>query len=204
MLTALGLLLRLALHKLAAGIALAIKHWQFTLGVLAILAVGFAGFKYRAVSNERDFAVATLERYVDQARKDQEARQRENKIREELFAREQEETKAEHTATIEKLKESYNALLKNKDATIADAAALRDSLRRKLNEAYASARLPEGTDRPIRLAEIGQNCNTAGSGQTDADYINALEYACAITTADYNTLYDRCEAVNKIFGVPQT
>ena len=114
MLTAFGLVLRLALHKLAAGIALAIKHWQFTLGVLAILALGFAGIKYRAVSNERDFAVATLERYVDQARKDQEARQRENKNREELFAREQEETKAEHTATIEKLKETYNALLKNK------------------------------------------------------------------------------------------
>ena len=186
--------------KAIALIQWALENWKITLGIAAILAIGVFGIKYRTISNERDYAIAKLESYVETARIAQEARQKENQVKESRLIKEINNAKAEHAAIILQLKGSYNEKLKHKDAAIANANTMRDSLRRKLEEANAAARLSEGTDRPIRLAEIRQDSNAAGTGQTDADYINTLEYACALTTADYNTLYDRCEAVNRIFA----
>ena len=203
MLTALGLLLRLALHKLAAGIAFALKHWRITLPVVLIAVLAFAVKHHFAVVKERDQAVADYAAHLENDERDRALRRKENQLKEEAYAQETEKRKSDHAATILKLKEFYNASLKNKDAAIADAVTLRDSLRRKLNEAYSSARLSEGTDRPLGLTEIRKDCDAAGSGQADSDYINTLEYACAITTADYNTLHDRCEVINKIFGAAQ-
>lgn len=204
MLTALGLILRLVAHKFVVGIAFALKHWRVTLPIVLCVLVALAVKHHFTVVKERDQAVAAYATHIDNDDRDRAIRRKENQLKEEAYAQETEKRKSEHAATILKLKEFYNASLKNKDAAIADANSMRDSLRRKLEAANAAAtRLPEGTNRPIRLTGVRQDCDAAGSGQADAEYINTLEYACAITTADYNTLYDRCKAVNKIFGVQQ-
>lgn len=189
--------------KAIALIQWAIENWKITLPIIAAIAVILFYKHHINVVKERDQARSDYAVHLEQDNRDREIRRKANQAKEEKFSGEVTKLKNNHAAIILHLKGSYNETIKHKDAAIADAVTLRDSLRRKLEESNAGARLPEGANRPIRLTEIWQDSNTAGSGQADADYINTLEYACAITTADYNTLYDRCEAVNRVFGDQQ-
>lgn len=200
MMTAFFLLIKSLLGRVVSIIQWAIENWKITLPIIAVILLIFAYKHHVTVVEERDFAVTTLDKYVEEKRKAMEKRQEENSKKEKQYEAELTETKLAHAAIILQLKENYNATIKHKDTVIASANAMRDSLRRKLEEYNAAARLSEGANRSVRLAEIGKDGNAAGSGQADADYINTLEYACALTTADYNTLYDRCEAVNRIFS----
>lgn len=186
--------------KAIALIQWAIENWKITLPIIAAIAVILFYKHHLNVVNERDQARSDYAAHLEQDNRDREIRKKANQEKEEKLAKELIATKNNHAAIILQLKGSYNEKLKHKDAAIANANTMRDILRRKLEEANAAARLSEGADRPVRLAEIRKDSNTAGAGQTDTDYINTLEYACALTTADYNTLYDRCEAVNRIFA----
>jgi len=67
-------------------------------------------------------------------------------------------------------------------------------------EAITAVRLSGGFNRPIGPAESGGNCDATDSGYGLEAYTSTIELACAKTTIDYNTLYQRCAAVNRIFG----
>ena len=115
-----------------------------------------------------------------------------------------EQTSKLHAVQLDILKGQYYALDKQKrgaDRTVAD---LRRQLQWDLAEA-ANARLPSIPGGYLRPPESWPDGNSADLGQTftDADYIDKLELGCAITTSDYNTLYERVEAANNIYGNKQ-
>ncbi len=166
---------------------LLITHWRIVLVVLMLLVIWH--YKSAYENEKQDFA-----EYIGLVKEESRLRAELNKQKEDSYAKQTIILKNQHASIIEHLKGQYNATLKNKDAAISNSNALRDSLRRKL--ANAAERLPEHSGGSIRLAEIGADSNTADTGQ--AEYIHELEYACAMTTAEYNTLYDRCDAANKL------
>ena len=108
--------------------------------------------------------------------------------------------KKQYASELELLRSSYNAKLKDHGHAVLSAIAMRDKLRQELEAYTAAARLSDNSGGLIRLAEIGADGNTVNTRQADTEYIFRLEHACAITTADYNSLYDRCAALNDVYG----
>ena len=196
MITAIGIVFKLMMNKLARLLAFAIEHWKV---VVPAIIVVLALLHYRGVVNERDSALNELASYVEQVRVATEERKIENARKEaELAAFMQAQVKA-HEAELDKLRGLYNATKDKSDALAASNDDLRKRLRDQL-EAETSIRLSGGFNRPVGYAESGGNCDPADSGYGLEAYTNTLELACATTTSDYNTLYERCEAVNRIHG----
>lgn len=167
------------------------EHWRIVLPIIAFVLIVFTISHYKN-AYEREKKAFT--EYIALVKEESRLRAEVNKQKEDSYAKQTIILKNQHASIIEHLKGQYNATLKNKDTAITNSNAMRDSLRRKL--ADATKGLPEHSGGSIRLAEIGADGNTTDTGQ--AEYIHELEYACAMTTAEYNTLYDRCDAANRV------
>jgi len=168
-----------------------IKNWRV---VLPVVIVGLVVWTILHYKNAYEAEKKAFGNYITEVKAEKEKRTIENKVKEEFHAKQTLILKNQHASIIEHLKGQYNATLKNKDTAITNSNAMRDSLRRKL--ADATKGLPEHSGGSIRLAEVGADSNATNTGQNE--YIQELEYACAMTTAEYNTLYDRCDAANKV------
>lgn len=174
-----------------------LKHWKVFLP-LAIVLLGL--WKINSLANERDAARDELTAYEEQVRVATEERKLENAKKETEYKTVVQIERDKHQAELDKLRGLYNAV-KDKSTTLARTNVdLRNRLSRQLEEAITSNGLSGGFNRPFGLAESGGNSNTTGTGYGLEAYTNTLELACATTTSDYNTLYQRCAAVNKIFG----
>lgn len=202
MITGLGLIMRFLFDKAVSAIAWAVENWRISLPVIGILLCVLAFNHYSNVVDERDYLAKMLDDYVTNAKEAGEKRKKENAEKERLHQEETEKSKSVHQEHINKIARAYYETIKQKDADISNGNALRASLRAKL-EAFTATRLPESASGFVRITGVREDGNAANSEQTDAEYIHTLEYACAITTADYNTLYDRCKAVNTIYGAAQ-
>lgn len=195
MITAIGLLFKLAVNKLAKALAFVLEHWKVFLPLAVAL---FGLWKINSLTNERDAAIEEHLAYLSKVKEDRLLREKENIERENRMLVLMGAAKAEHAADLDELRRNYNALQKDKESAVADARSLRERLRQQLNEAANG--LPGSEDRLVRPPESGGDCDATDSGQSVERYLNNLEYAAAITTLDYNTLWTRCNAVNTEFG----
>lgn len=173
-----------------------IKHWKVFLP-LAIVLLGL--WKINSLANERDAAINELAVYEDQVRKATDERELENTKKETEFQTIMRMEIDYHQAELNKLRGLFNAEKTKSTALARTNDDLRNKLRNEI-EALAALRLSGGFNRPIGPTEGGGNSDTADSGYGLEAYTSTLELACATTTSDYNTLYQRCAAVNRIFG----
>lgn len=100
-----------------------------------------------------------------------------------------------HSAIIEGITNDYETKLNLKDRDIATVRNdVRNSLLRQI--AVNSSATPKDTTNTKEPTEVGSNSNATVAQEV---YDN-LEFACAITTADYNALYDYSEGVCNTYG----
>lgn len=182
--------------KAVALFEFVIKHWRVFLP-LAIVLLGL--WKINSLANERDAARSELAAYEEQVRVATEQRKIDNAKKETEFQTIMRVEVDYHRAELDKLRGLYNAAKDKSTALTHTNADLRSQLRNEV-EALAAIRLSGGFNRPFGFAEGGGDCNATDSGYGIEAYTNTLELACATTTSDYNTLYQRCAAVNRIFG----
>lgn len=197
MLTAAGIILKIVFSRIAQFAAFAIERWRVFLP-LAMVCLGL--WYVHGLRSERDAAVSELAEYRAEVLEAKRQRKIENMVLEAKMKIVMEIEQDKHAAETETIRRSYNALKIDKADAVATAADLRKRLRDTLETANAAAGMPGGIRGPFRLAESGRDCDAAGAGHGTEKYLNTLEHACAITTSDYNTLWTRCEAVNRIYG----
>lgn len=202
MMTVLGLIFKSVLGKFVDGIKWAVENWKITLPIAGVVCLMLFYNHYLNVKADRDAIAYSYKVHLAQDKEAAEARKAENARKEQAYQSQVSVIKKRHAGELELLRSSYNAKLKDQTHAVRSAHAMRDKLRQELEAYTAAARLSGDSGGLVRLAEIGPDGNTVNSGQTDTEYIFRLEHACAITTADYNTLYDRCAAVNLIYGKP--
>lgn len=202
MMTVLGLIFKSVLGKFVAGIKWAVENWKITLPIAGVVCLVLFYNHYLNVKADRDAIAYSYKVHLAQDKEAAEARKAENARKEQAYQSQVSGIKKQYASELELLRSSYNAKLKDHGHAVLSAIAMRDKLRQELEAYTAAARLSESSGGLIRLAEIGADGNTVNTRQTDTEYIFRLEHACAITTADYNSLYDRCAAVNDVYGKP--
>lgn len=190
MITALGIIFKLALNKLAKALTFAIEHWRIVLPVIVIIV---AAWHYLALRTERDSAIKELAEYVEQAKLQKAAREAENAEKARIHQNILESNRKSHAEQIAQLEASYHALKNTSSRTISD---LRNELRNTI-EAHAASRLSGISETIGTPPESGRNGDAAITGQ---EYLEALEIGCAITTADYNALWNDWNDACRVYG----
>ena len=197
MMTAAGIILKVIFSRLAQFAAFAIERWRV---FLPLVMVALALWHYMGLRGERDDAVQALINYRAEVADAQRQRRVQNVAIEQQLQLVTQIEQQKHAAETETIRRSYNALKHDKADAVATAGDLRRRLRAILETTHAATGMPGGGRGPIRLTESGGNCDAAGAGHGPEKYLETLEHACAITTSDYNTLWTRCDAVNRIYG----
>lgn len=193
MLTAIGLIFRVLVSGLEKALAFVIEHWRvFLPAAMVCLALWYVN----GLRSERDDALASLANYQAQVEDAQRQRRILNMVIEHRLALELAKVDAMHEAQRTTLMENYNAQLDDKSKRITDIADFNGRLRQQL-EAFTAARMSEDRSGSLRSAESGGDCHAADSGYDVTAYLDTLEYAAADTTLNYNTLWLRCDALNR-------
>lgn len=195
-------LLKLLFGKALAFIKFAIENWRITLPILGVVCVLLFYYHYLNVKADRDAIAYSYKVHLAQDKEAAEVRKAENARKEQAYQSQVSGIKKRHASELELLRSSYNAKLKDQTHAVRSAHAMRDRLRQELETYTAAARLSGDSSGLIRFTEIRPDGNSTDFGQADTEYIFRLEHACAITTADYNSLYDRCAALNDVYGKP--
>lgn len=188
------------IKKIAAVLGFCIDHWKI------VVPVAIAAFVlWQWYSAEQDLKKVTREYELHLAADETagKVREAENAAKDLRMKESVSEIRIESAKQLATLEKNYDALQTQKTATDRDAADLRDELRGKLEAANATPRLPSLSDRPQWPAEGGGDGDPADPGQDAQAYTQTLETACAVTTLDYNDLYQRCKTANKIYGKPK-
>lgn len=193
MLTAAGIILKLIFSRLARFADFVIEHWRVFLPVAMVC---LALWYVHGLRSERDDALIELADYQAQVEDAQRQRRILNMVIEHRLELELARVDVVHEAQMKTLMENYNATLKDKAAAVATAADLRRRLRDTIETATA-ARMSEDRSGSLRSAESGGDCHAADPGYDVAAYLDSLEYAAADTTLNYNTLWLRCDALNR-------
>jgi hypothetical protein len=185
------------MKKIMAAVGFCIEHWKIVVPV-AIVAVVL----WQWYAAERDLQKVAHEYAVHLAEDEtaSKVREAENAAKDLRMKETVSDLRTEHTRELTILERNLNEAQTGKrtaDRTIAD---MRDRLRQQLETAGASPGLSGLRDRSLWATESGGDGDAADPGQAVAQYVDDLEVGCAITTADYNSLYKRCEAANKIYG----
>lgn len=191
MLTVIGAALKLVIGDLLSGVAYVIERWRVFLPV-AIVALTL--WYIHTLRSARDAALVEHAALLADIAEAQRGRQILNLVIEQRLALELAQASATHAQELDTLLEHYNAAQKDKTTAVATAADLRRQLRDTL-QAATTARLPDDRAGSLRPPESRRECDSAGPGYDAAPgYLDDLEYACAVTTADYNSLWLRCDA----------
>jgi hypothetical protein len=201
MFTTIGLKLFLGglLNKIMAAVGFCIEHWKI------VVPVAIAAFVlWQWYSAEQDLQQVTHE-YAEHLAADETAskvRDAENAAKDLRMKETVSELRIEHGKELTILEGNLNEAETSKRHADRAHADLRSRLREQLEAANAAPGLPGLPDRPDGTAGSGGDSNATDPGQATERYIDTLETACAVTTADYNSLYQRCETANKIYGTP--
>lgn len=190
MITALGIIFKLAIGKAIVVVKFVIEHWRIVLPAIVIIVVAW---HYLGLRAERDTAIKELNEYVTQAELEKAVRAAENAEKVRIHQNILESSRKSHGEQIAQLEAQYHALKNTSSRTIADLRAeLRDTIK-----ATSSSRL-SGISEPIGTPpESGRNCDAAVTGQ---EYLEALEIGCAITTADFNALWNDWNDACQVYG----
>lgn len=199
MFTTIGLKLFLGglLKKMMAVVGFCIEHWKI---VVPVAIAAFVLWQWYAA--EQDLQQVTHE-YADHLAADETAikvRDAENAAKDLRMKETVSELRIEHGKELTILEGNLNEAQTGKRTADRANADLRSRLREQLEAADATPWLPGLSDRPDGTAGSGGDGDAADPGQAAERYIETLETACAVTTADYNSLYKRCETANKIYG----
>lgn len=193
MLTAAGIILKLIFSRLARFAAFVIEHWRvFLPAAMVCLALWYVN----GLRSERDDALTDLANYQAQVEDAKRQRRILNMVIEHRLELELAKVDAVHEAQMKTLMENYNAQLDDKSKRITDIADFNGRLRQQL-EAFTAARMSEDRSGSLRSAESGGDCHAADPGYDVTSYLDTLEYAAADTTLNYNTLWLRCDALNR-------
>lgn len=190
MITALGIIFKLVIGKAIGMVKFAIEHWRIVLPAIVIIV---AAWHYLGLRAERDAAIKELNEYVTQATLEKAARQAEIAEKVRIHQNILESSRKSHAEQIAQLEAQYHALKNTSSRTIADLRAeLRDTIK-----ATSSSRLSDISETIGTPPESGRNGDAAVTGQ---EYIEALEIGCAITTADYNALWNDWNEACQVYG----
>lgn len=194
------LVLKSAFTKIASGVAFAIERWRI---FLPILIVGLTLWYVHALRSDRDAAVSELRDYkleIDRLAAEREA---DNLAKEKEAKAKLSTVLVLHAAELETIRRQANERLKDEQKKSADADRAIADLRSRLRDAVkaGSARVPL-VPRPAETATgSGGDCDPASIGPDSAGtYIDALEAACAITTSDYNALWNSWQEACRVYG----
>ncbi|HEY8355388.1 MAG TPA: hypothetical protein VIK69_10300 [Methylophilaceae bacterium] len=190
MITAIGIF-KLVIGKAIGVVKFAIEHWRIVLPAIVIIV---AAWHYMGLRAERDNAIKDLNEYVHQAELEKAAREAENAEKARIHQNILESSQKLHAEQIAKLEAQYHALKSTSSRTIAD---LRSELRDAIKAAHDS-RLSGISETIGTSPESGRNGDTAVTGQEE--YLEALEIGCAITTADYNALWNDWNDACQVYG----
>lgn len=158
-----------------------IKHWRIFLP-LAIVVAGL--WRINVVTAQRDDARAAMDKHLAEDKAAVELRRQENTAKYLKASALQELSSYKHQTEINVLRDKYEQRIStDKAAAAADVNNWRERVRLELarNAAYG---MPGASIDSNGSAEGKRDCDPAIAGQA---YEN-LELACAITTADYNSL----------------
>lgn len=191
MITTLGIIFKLVVGKVIGVVKLAIEHWRVVLPAIIIIV---AAWHYLGLRAERDTAIKELAEYVRQAELQKAAREAEIAEKARIHQNILESSRKSHAEQIAQLEASYHALKNTSSRTIADLRAeLRDTIK-----AASASRLPSIPETIGTSPESGGNGDTAVTGQEE--YLEALEIGCAITTADFNALWNDWNDACQVYG----
>lgn len=185
--------------KVASGLAFMVEHWRV---FLPVLIVGLTLWHINSLTQQRDDARTEYANHLAEDAAAMVERAAENRAKDASMQYIIVQTGKVHDRQFDILKGQYDALDKQKRGADRTNADIRSQLRRELEKAANATRLSCLPGGSFKSPESWPNGDSADTRETltDADYIEKLELGCAITTADYNTLYERVEAANQIYG----
>lgn len=190
MITAIGIIFKLAIGKVIGVVKFVIEHWRIVLPAIVVIV---AAWHYLGLRAERDTAIKDLNEYVMKAELEKAAREAENAEKARIHQNILESIRKSHGEQIAQLEAQYHALKNTSSRTIADLRAeLRDTIK-----TASPSRLPGISETTGDPAESGRNGDAAVAGQ---EYLEALEIGCAITTADFNALWEAWDSACRIYG----
>lgn len=190
MITAIGIIFKLAIGKVIGVVKFVIEHWRIVLPAIVVIV---AAWHYLGLRAERDSAIKELAEYVHQAELQKAAREAENAEKDRIHQNILESSRKSHAEQIAQLEAQYHALKNTSSRTIADLRAqLRDTIK-----TASPSRLPGISETIGTPPESGRNGDAAVTGQ---DYLEALEIGCAITTADFNALWNDWNDACQVYG----
>lgn len=186
-------LLSSVFKKILAVLTWCIDHWKI---MLPALIVAVTIWQFHRVITERDAIKSEYAEHIkadNQAAADRKIENEKKKLRADAG---QLEIKAKHDLEIQKLKGIDDAKYKDQQSRNNDTVAMfRERLRIELakqttlglSDIYGTAEEP---------TQSGGNCDTAAFRKA----YDTLEIACAVTTSDYNSLYESWEKACQIYG----
>lgn len=167
------------------AISFMVKHWRVFLPLL--IALG-AWWYVTGLQKQRDDAISALNTYVAEAKAAKVKRAADNLDKERSIKSALEVVAVTHEHAIGDIRKEYDAKVKT-TVDLNDA-----SWRKRLRDQVAStasgvSSIPETSS---ESTEVGRD--------RDAAAIGTLETACAITTADYNALWESWDRACKVYG----
>lgn len=189
----LSILLKSATSKLLTGLTYMVDHWRVFLPLLILCLMLW---QYNRVTSQRDAAVTELAEYKAQIVQLANQRKAENiqkAIDANVRMRSVVENHAEEMETIRRIANDRLRAEKNyADRTIND---LRNRLRNTIASGIGMPEIPSTTS---RIAAGGTDSDTTVTGQEE--YLESLEIGCAITTADFNALWNAWRQACDVYG----
>lgn len=163
--------------------------------VLPVVMVALAYWYMSSLQSQRDEALYALERYKLESSIAQQKRGVENAEKERLVTAALEKLRDRHADEINQIKEQYDAT-RNNDKATADRTIAQWRERVRLEVARYADGLPNDASPTEGTAGSGGDCNAAPIRQA----YETLEHACAITTADYNSLWRKWDTACQVYG----
>jgi hypothetical protein len=193
---AVGLFIRALLSRLLDGFlkiaAFVFEHWRIFLPV-AIVALGL--WRINALTMQRDDARQIHARHLQADQDAQEKRRVDNTIKYLKAEADQAKLMAEHQSTVATLRIQYETLQGHKAVADRSLGNFRERVRLD-TERIATIGLSGILEAAGGSAEGEGNCDAAAIGKA----YDTLEIACAMTTADYNALWQAWESACNVYG----
>jgi hypothetical protein len=167
------------------AISFMVKHWRVFLPLLMVLG---AWWYVTGLQKQRDDAISALNTYVAEAKAAKVKRAADNLDKERSIKSALEVVAVTHEHAIGDIRREYDAKVKT-TVDLNDA-----NWRKRLRNQVASttsgvSSIPETSGKP---SEVGRD--------SDAATIETLETACAVTTQDYNSLWESWDKSCKVYG----
>jgi hypothetical protein len=184
----------LFLGKLLRGIGSFIAaNWRWLVPLLLVCMLWWYITDMQAQRDDAVKALATLQQGIKDAA---EARRLEIERKDARNIVAQNALKANHLAELEALRRNFDAKHQN-DKTAAGRTI--DQWRERVHLELAARYASGGSEVPATACGIAES-REDGNAIATGSYVDTLETACAITTSDYNALWESWDRACKVYG----